>query len=149
MGILGWENIRIDYDFLFILTDLKTGRVAWDDEGHISKVVKKAQAGNFKRLGEGTCDGGDVVDCNKLANEAFDLGDYEKSYEFFNKACKLGNNTSCDSAKYTKKKHKELKRINRDWHFGFVLGGDVGIGTANIWFLYLISLMATIVAQFV
>lgn len=55
MGILGWENIRfydirIDYDFLFILTDLKTGRVAWDDEGHISKVVKKAQAGNFKRL---------------------------------------------------------------------------------------------------
>lgn len=126
------DNVRIDYDFLIILTDLKTGRVVWDDERHISKIVKKAEVGQFTKLGEGTCDGGDSLDCDRLANEAFDADDYKKSYKLFKKACKLGSSVSCENAEYAKNTYKAYKKENRDWHFGFLIGGDIGIGSANV-----------------
>lgn len=41
------ENIRVDYLFLFILTDLTSGKVVWDKAEVISKVVSKAVAKDY------------------------------------------------------------------------------------------------------
>ena len=41
------KNERVDYQFLVTLTDLQTGRVLWDNEEIISKVVEKEKVGEF------------------------------------------------------------------------------------------------------
>lgn len=47
------DKVRVDYDFLFVLTDLKSGRVVWDDEENIAKAVDKSQVARFSKLGAG------------------------------------------------------------------------------------------------
>lgn len=41
------DNVRVDYTFLFILTDLTTGKVVWDKSEIISKVASKKVAKEY------------------------------------------------------------------------------------------------------
>ena len=41
------KNVRVDYQFLIVLSDIKTGIVLWDNEEIISKVIARDKLGEF------------------------------------------------------------------------------------------------------
>lgn len=129
------DKVRVDYDFLFVLTDLKSGRVVWDDEENIAKAIDKSQVARFSKLGAGTCEGGDVIACERGAQAALDSSDYESAQELFKQACDLGNRQACENAAYIKRTLKEQKKQEkkakaqaRDGRFGLSVGADIGFG---------------------
>ena len=129
------DKVRVDYDFLFVLTDLKSGRVVWDDEENIAKAIDKSQVARFSKLGAGTCDGGDAIACEREAQAALDSSDYESAQELFKQACDLGNRQACENAAYIKRALKEQKKQEkkakaqaRDGRFGLSVGADIGFG---------------------
>lgn len=129
------DKVRVDYDFLFVLTDLKSGRVVWDDEENIAKAVDKSQVARFSKLGAGSCEGGDAIACEREAQAALDSSDYESAQELFKQACDLGNRQACENAAYIKRTLKEQKKQEkkakaqaRDGRFGLSVGADIGFG---------------------
>lgn len=129
------DKVRVDYDFLFVLTDLKSGRVVWDDEENIAKAIDKSQVARFSKLGAGTCEGGDAIACEREAQAALDSSDYESAQELFKQACDLGNRQACENAAYIKRTLKEQKKQEkkakaqaRDGRFGLSVGADIGFG---------------------
>ncbi|MDL0082768.1 penicillin-binding protein activator LpoB [Helicobacter sp. XJK30-2] len=129
------DKVRVDYDFLFVLTDLKSGRVVWDDEENIAKAIDKSQVARFSKLGAGTCEGGDAIACEREAQAALDSSDYESAQELFKQACDLGNRQACENAAYIKRALKEQKKQEkkakaqaRDGRFGLSVGADIGFG---------------------
>lgn len=129
------DKVRVDYDFLFVLTDLKSGRVVWDDEENIAKAIDKSQVARFSKLGAGTCQGGDALACEREAQAALDSSDYESAQELFKQACDLGNRQACENAAYIKRTLKEQKKQEkkakaqaRDGRFGLSVGADIGFG---------------------
>lgn len=129
------DKVRVDYDFLFVLTDLKSGRVVWDDEENIAKAIDKSQVARFSKLGAGTCEGGDALACERDAQAALDSSDYESAQELFKQACDLGNRQACENAAYIKRALKEQKKQEkkakaqaRDGRFGLSVGADIGFG---------------------
>ena len=153
------DKVRVDYDFLFVLTDLKSGRVVWDSETHISKVIAKSQVARFGKLEIGTCDSGDVLACAKEAQAALDANNLHKAQDIFHQACELGSKQACENRDQIKKdiknlrekqkrqqkkqqkaeKHaqKEAKAKNEKANqkrkmFGLSLGADVGYGFSGV-----------------
>lgn len=129
------DRVRVDYDFLFVLTDLKSGRVVWDDEEHIAKAIDKSQVARFSKLGAGTCQGGDAIACEREAQAALDSSDYESAQELLKQACDLGNRQACENAAYLKRALKEQKKQEkkakaqaRGGRFGLSVGADIGFG---------------------
>lgn len=129
------DKVRVDYDFLFVLTDLKSGRVVWDDEENIAKAIDKSQVARFSKLGAGTCQGGDAIACEREAQAALDSSDYESAQELFKQACDLGNRQACENAAYIKRTLKEQKKQEKKakaqamgGRFGLSVGADVGFG---------------------
>lgn len=129
------DKVRVDYDFLFVLTDLKSGRVVWDDEENIAKAIDKSQVARFSKLGAGTCEGGDVLACEREAQAALDSSDYESAQELFKQACDLGNRQACENAAYIKqalkkqqRAEKKARRQARGGRFGLSVGADIGFG---------------------
>ncbi|KAA8709109.1 penicillin-binding protein activator LpoB [Helicobacter canis] len=129
------DRVRVDYDFLFVLTDLKSGRVVWDDEENIAKAIDKSQVARFSKLGAGTCQGGDAIACEREAQAALDSSDYESAQELLKQACDLGNRQACENAAYLKRALKEQKKQEkkarkqaRGGRFGLSVGADVGFG---------------------
>lgn len=104
------DRVRVDYDFLFVLTDLKSGRVVWDDEENIAKAIDKSQVARFSKLGAGSCDGGDVLACEREAQAALDVADYKRAQEIFHQACKLGSKQACENRNQVK---KDIKNLNK------------------------------------
>ena len=129
------DRVRVDYDFLFVLTDLKSGRVVWDDEENIAKAIDKSQVARFSKLGAGTCQGGDAIACEREAQAALDVADYKRAQELFKQACDLGNRQACENAAYLKRALKEQKKQEkkakaqaRGGRFGLSVGADIGFG---------------------
>lgn len=129
------DKVRVDYDFLFVLTDLKSGRVVWDDEENIAKAIDKSQVARFSKLGAGTCQGGDAIACEREAQAALDSSDYESAQELLKQACDLGNRQACENAAYLKRALKEQKKQEkkakaqaRSGRFGLSVGADIGFG---------------------
>lgn len=129
------DRVRVDYDFLFVLTDLKSGRVVWDDEENIAKAIDKSQVARFSKLGAGSCDGGDAIACEREAQAALDSSDYESAQELLKQACDLGNRQACENAAYLKRALKEQKKQEkkakaqaRGGRFGLSVGADIGFG---------------------
>lgn len=129
------DRVRVDYDFLFVLTDLKSGRVVWDDEENIAKAIDKSQVARFSKLGAGTCQGGDAIACEREAQAALDSSDYESAQELLKQACDLGNRQACENAAYIKRALKEQKKQEkkakaqaRGGRFGLSVGADIGFG---------------------
>lgn len=104
------DKVRVDYDFLFVLTDLKSGRVVWDDEENIAKAIDKSQVARFSKLGAGTCEGGDALACEREAQAALDVTDYKRAQEIFHQACKLGSKQACENKNQVK---KDIKNLNK------------------------------------
>ena len=132
------DRVRVDYDFLFVLTDLKSGRVVWDDEENIAKAIDKSQVARFSKLGAGTCQGGDAIACEREAQAALDSSDYESAQELLKQACDLGNRQACENAAYLKRALKEQKKQEkkakaqaRSGRFGLSVGADIGMGSGN------------------
>lgn len=132
------DRVRVDYDFLFVLTDLKSGRVVWDDEENIAKAIDKSQVARFSKLGAGTCQGGDAIACEREAQAALDSSDYESAQELLKQACDLGNRQACENAAYLKRALKEQKKQEkkarkqaRGGRFGLSVGADIGMRVSN------------------
>lgn len=129
------DKVRVDYDFLFVLTDLKSGRVVWDDEENIAKAIDKSQVARFSKLGAGSCEGGDALACEREAQAALDADDPQSAQELFKQACDLGNRQACENAAYIKqalkkqqRAEKKARRQARGGRFGLSVGADVGFG---------------------
>ena len=132
------DRVRVDYDFLFVLTDLKSGRVVWDDEENIAKAIDKSQVARFSKLGAGSCDGGDAIACEREAQAALEADDPQSAQELFKQACDLGNRQACENAAYLKRALKEQKKQEkkarkqaRGGRFGLSVGADIGMGSGN------------------
>lgn len=132
------DRVRVDYDFLFVLTDLKSGRVVWDDEENIAKAIDKSQVARFSKLGAGTCQGGDAIACEREAQAALEADDPQSAQELFKQACDLGNRQACENAAYLKRALKEQKKQEkkarkqaRGGRFGLSVGADIGMGSGN------------------
>ena len=132
------DRVRVDYDFLFVLTDLKSGRVVWDDEENIAKAIDKSQVARFSKLGAGTCQGGDAIACEREAQAALEADDPQSAQELFKQACDLGNRQACENAAYLKRALKEQKKQERKakaqargGRFGLSVGADIGMGSGN------------------
>ena len=132
------DRVRVDYDFLFVLTDLKSGRVVWDDEENIAKAIDKSQVARFSKLGAGTCQGGDAIACEREAQAALEADDPQSAQELLKQACDLGNRQACENAAYLKRALKEQKKQEkkakaraRGGRFGLSVGADIGMGSGN------------------
>lgn len=132
------DKVRVDYDFLFVLTDLKSGRVVWDDEENIAKAIDKSQVARFSKLGAGSCEGGDALACEREAQAALDADDPQSAQELFKQACDLGNRQACENAAYIKqalkkqqRAEKKARRQARGGRFGLSVGADIGMGSGN------------------
>ena len=96
--------LRVDYTLLLTLTDLHNGRVVWDNEESISKVLSKEMAQKFMTTSQhadnkDTQDADNIVrmqqECiNNNAKKCNELGilylrkqDYTKAKEYYSRAC--------------------------------------------------------------
>ncbi len=103
------ENKRVDYQFLLVMTDLTNGKVVWDSEEIISKVIDKDKAQDFApkevkkarhiQALERECESGKNESCMELADLYYDgqgvPQDYKKAFELLQKACDGGNAQGC------------------------------------------------------
>lgn len=156
------KNKRIDYQFLLVLTDLKSGRVVWDTDETISKLVAinaetesstdsnaNANASDAKssidaslKVLERKCNNGDAESCWELA-DMYDEGekiarDYAKAAEYATKACDLGHARACVRIGYMYENGQGVKQDYikaRELYQKSCDGGDYG-GCSNLGVLY-------------
>lgn len=122
------DHVRVDYDFLFVLSDVRSGGVVWDGEWHISKLIEKTQIVKFGKLGAGSCESGDIQACAQEAQSALESGDYEKTKKLLDTACDLGSKEACENLAHVKKLIKKQRKSARPSHFGLSIGADIGAG---------------------
>ena len=99
---------RVDYMFLLTLTDLKSGKVLWDNEEVISKVADSTIAHTSKPIAnkpnaqdnKDSANCANAEDCFEKGVIARDAGDFTKAKEYFGKACDMGFARSCRSLGY-------------------------------------------------
>ncbi len=86
---------RIDYIFLFTLTDLKTGKILWDYEETISKVADKILAQNYisQNIKSVRCE--DANQCLKLGESSYQKQDFTQAVAYWTKACDKDNISAC------------------------------------------------------
>ena len=128
---------RVDYQFLFIVSDLDSGREVWSNDTIISKAIKKEEISKYS-----------TTDINNIeANKYNEIGwssyynsEYGKAKKYFKKACNLGLKEACENVRKAQDSKKEA-RIARSFlndtnsTFGGIVGADVGIfsgGSVNI-----------------
>ncbi|OHU81491.1 hypothetical protein BKN38_08965, partial [Helicobacter sp. CLO-3] len=94
------KNKRIDYQFLLVLTDLKSGRVVWDTDETISKLADaKAEmesgAESTAKALERKCISGSDEACWDLMKIYYKENNYGKAADFAIKACDRGVAAGC------------------------------------------------------
>lgn len=97
--------LRVDYTLLLSLTDLKNGRVVWDNEASVSKVVDKklrAKFTNTKHSTEPTpqemiqaCKDKNYESCAKVGLHFYGSADFEQSAKYYKIACDGGLGLGC------------------------------------------------------
>lgn len=100
------KKVRVDYQFLIVLSDIKTGVVLWDNEEIISKVIAR------DKLRELNGEDFDDKDSSKGYNQSYSGTNYSKSY------------TSAYS--YKKQKAKKFFKFGPNGKNHIVFGADVG-----------------------
>lgn len=120
---------RVDYQFLFMVSDLDSGREVWSNDTIISKAIKKEEISKYS-----------TTDINNIeANKYNEIGwsnyynsEYGKAKKYFKKACNLGLKEACENVRKAQDAKKEA-RIARSFlndtnsTFGGIVGSDVGI----------------------
>lgn len=89
--------LRVDYTLLLSLTDLKNGRVVWDNEASVSKVVDKRNAKRFSSKNNNTeptlqemiqaCEDKDYEFCAKVGLHFYGSADFKQSAKYYEYAC--------------------------------------------------------------
>lgn len=120
---------RVDYQFLFIVSDLDSGREVWSNDTIISKAIKKEEISKYS-----------TTDINNIeANKYNEIGwsnyynsEYGKAKKYFKKACNLGLKEACENVRKAQDAKKEA-RIARSFlndtnsTFGGIVAVDVGL----------------------
>ncbi|OBV29829.1 hypothetical protein BKN38_04655 [Helicobacter sp. CLO-3] len=122
---------RVDYLFLFVLTDLKTGLVVWDHEEIIIKVIDKKQVGAFSTFENLTCEEGSAEACYEDSTRAFNANNYKVGKKLLKKSCDFGSKEACSQLQTLKNYEKEQKFANHS-AWGITIGGDVGMGLDSV-----------------
>lgn len=120
---------RVDYQFLFIVSDLDSGREVWSNDTIISKAIKKEEISKYS-----------TTETNSIeANKYNEIGwsncynnEYGKAKKYFKKACKLGLKEACENARKAEDSKKEAKFTksfsnNTNSIFGGILAVDLGV----------------------
>lgn len=127
---------RVDYQFLFMVSDLDSGREVWSNDTLISKVIKKEDMGRYST----TEVSNEANKYNEMGWSNYHNSEYGRAKKYFKKACKLGLQEACENLKKAKEAIKE-DRISRSFLnstgsiFGGIVGVDFGIfsgGRANM-----------------
>lgn len=100
------KKVRVDYQFLIVLSDIKTGVVLWDNEEIISKVIAR------DKLRELNGEDFDDKDSSKGYNQNYSGTNYSKSYP--------------SAYPYKKQKAKEFFKFGPNGKNHIVFGADVG-----------------------
>lgn len=119
---------RVDYQFIFIISDLDSGREVWSNDVLVSKVINKEDMGKYS-----TTENIEAKKYNEIGQTNYKNGDYGKAKKYFKKACKLGLREACDSVVKAENSYKEAEiakssSSNTDSTFGLVLAKDFGVG---------------------
>ena len=128
---------RVDYQFLFIVSDLDSGREVWSNDTIISKVIKKEEVSKYSTTETNNVEANKY---NEMGWSNYYNSEYDKAKKYFKKACNLGLKEACENVRKAQDSKKEA-RIARSFAndtnstFGGILGTDVGIfsgGSVNI-----------------
>ena len=100
------KKVRVDYQFLIVLSDIKTGVVIWDNEEIISKVIAR------DKLRELNGEDFDDKDSSKGYNQSYSSTNYSKPYP--------------SAYTYKKQKAREFFKFGINGKNHIVFGADVG-----------------------
>ena len=103
------KKVRVDYQFLLVLTDLKTGVVLWDNEEIISKIIARSKLQEF-----------DEIESKQ-----------DNHYETYTKPKRQKKEKTYS---YTREKIKEFFSFGQDGRNHILIGIDFGIGGGSVGF---------------
>lgn len=120
---------RVDYQFLFIVSDLDSGREVWSNDTIISKAIKKEEISKYSTTNTNNVE---ATKYNEIGWNNYYNSEYGKAKKYFKKACNLGLKEACENVRKAQDSEKEA-RIARSFlndtnsTFGGIVGADVGI----------------------
>lgn len=128
---------RVDYQFLFIVSDLDSGREVWSNDTIISKAIKKEEISKYSTTDINNIEANKY---NEIGRSSYYNSEYGKAKKYFKKACNLGLKEACENvrkAQDSKKEARIAKSFANDTNsmFGGIVGADVGVisvGRANM-----------------
>ncbi len=128
---------RVDYQFLFIVSDLDSGREVWSNDTIISKAIKKEEISKYSTTNTNNVE---ATKYNEIGWSNYYNSEYGKAKKYFKKACNLGLKEACENirkAQDSKKEARIAKSFLNDTNstFGGIVGADVGVisvGRANM-----------------
>ena len=120
---------RVDYQFLFIVSDLDSGREVWSNDTIISKAIKKEEISKYSTTETNNIEANKY---NEIGWSSYHNSEYGKAKKYFKKACNLGLKEACENVRKAQDAKKEARIAksfanDTDSMFGGIVGADVGI----------------------